>query len=109
MTDWKDPRGNLAKYQRQHNAGEISYDEMVKRESAELDWIQKRCPHKNREPDHATVWCDDCGADLGPSASTGDSGGLVVVKGGCVVVGAMLIGAITAVAWSLIETAQAIL
>lgn len=110
MSDWDDPRGNLEKYERQHNAGEISYNEMVNRQSAEIDWIQAHCPHKNREGDYATVLCSDCGKSLGASASvSGGGGGLVVVKGGCSVVVMTLVGTAIPVAWGLIETARAIL
>jgi hypothetical protein len=115
MVDWSaDPRGNFGKYERQFNAGEISASERDRLANRELNWIEGHCPHKlsSREPDHSTVWCGDCGKNLGASAKAGKGkgGGLIVVRSGpCGIIALALVGGAAGLGWGLFEAVLHIL
>lgn len=115
MTDWSgDVRGNIRKYERQFNAGEISEAQRDRLQDKELKWLEGHCPHKlgSREPDHKTVWCGDCGKNLGPSARAGkgEGGGLIVVRSGpCGVIALALVSAAAGLGWGLFEAVRPIL
>lgn len=100
MSDDKFER-EYAELERQHAAGEISYDDWAAKGADVVARHQEACPHPNPYLDGSTYVCDDCGAGLVPNL-----GGAVVVKSGCVVVAVALLGGVAAATYGVVEAVR---
>lgn len=106
-----------------HAQGKLSYHAMCVKNEALQAQLQAACSHSRTEKDDLgdgdyILWCanDTCGVmvekhvkDKEKARLSGPPGKATRKKGGCVVVGAMLVGAASAIGWAAVEAVRMIL
>ena len=95
--------------EQQYRDGEISYDELVTRGKGAAERAERKCSHRYTTVKTAAnggwiEWCDDCAGRV----ASGGGGAPTVRRGGgsCAVAGVLLLGAVTAGVYGVVEVVR---